>query len=94
MTPWPRSRGLPRPDPDHPTAHGDITLSGTRPERVLDPVCGMTVDVATAEAAGLTLEHEGRTFAFCGSGCLRAFREEPNVYAATSVARARHRHEG
>ena len=42
----------------------------------------MTVDVAGAEAAGLTLEHEGRTFAFCREGCLRAFREEPQVYAA------------
>ncbi len=57
-------------------------MSGSRPERVLDPVCGMTVDVAKAEEAGLTLEHEGKTFAFCRPGCLRAFQEEPTVYAA------------
>jgi YHS domain-containing protein len=57
-------------------------MSGTRPERVLDPVCGMTVDVANAEAEGLTIEHEGRTYAFCRSGCLRAFHEEPATYAA------------
>jgi YHS domain-containing protein len=57
-------------------------LSGSRPERVLDPVCGMTVDVAKAEADGLTVEHDGRTFAFCRSGCLRAFAEEPATYAA------------
>jgi YHS domain-containing protein len=57
-------------------------MSGTRPERVLDPVCGMTVDVANAEAEGLTIEHEGRTYAFCRSGCLRAFQEEPATYAA------------
>jgi Cu+-exporting ATPase len=57
-------------------------MSGSRPERVLDPVCGMTVDVATAEEAGLTLEHEGRTYAFCRSGCSRAFQQEPAVYAA------------
>jgi YHS domain-containing protein len=57
-------------------------VSESRPERVLDPVCGMTVDVATAVEAGLTIEHDGRTFAFCRSGCLRAFREEPDVYAA------------
>jgi YHS domain-containing protein len=57
-------------------------MSGTRPERVLDPVCGMTVDVANAEAEGLTIEHEGRTYAFCRSGCLRAFHEEPAPYAA------------
>lgn len=60
-------------------------MSGTRPERVLDPVCGMTVDVAKAEEAGLTTEHDGRTYAFCRSGCLRAFQEEPSVYAAKAA---------
>jgi YHS domain-containing protein len=58
------------------------TLSGDRPERVLDPVCGMSVDVASAEADGLTIEHDGKTYAFCRSGCLRAFQEEPDTYAA------------
>ena len=57
-------------------------MSGSRPERVLDPVCGMTVDVHPAEDAGLTIEHDGRTYAFCREGCLRAFREEPDIYAA------------
>ena len=57
-------------------------MSGSRPERVLDPVCGMTVAVAQAETDGLTVEHDGRTYAFCRSGCLRAFQEEPAVYAA------------
>jgi len=42
----------------------------------------MTVDVAKAESAGLTIEHDGRTYAFCREGCLRAFREEPEVYSA------------
>ncbi len=58
------------------------------PAAVIDPVCGMTVDVAQAEAAGLTTEHEGRTYAFCRSGCLRAFGEEPDVYAAKAEAAA------
>ena len=58
------------------------------PTKVIDPVCGMTVDVARAEENGLTLEHEGRTYAFCRSGCLRAFREEPHVYAAKAQAAA------
>jgi YHS domain-containing protein len=57
-------------------------MSGNRPERVLDPVCGMSVDVAQAEAAGLTLQHSDRTYAFCRPGCVRAFQEEPEVYAA------------
>ena len=53
-----------------------------KPTTVIDPVCGMKVDVARAEAAGLTAEHGGRTYAFCRSGCRRAFLEEPDVYAA------------
>ncbi len=59
-----------------------------RPTAVIDPVCGMTVDVVRAEAGGRTTEHEGRTYAFCRSGCLRAFGEEPDVYAATAEAAA------
>ena len=61
-------------------------MSGSRPERVLDPVCGMTVTVADAEAAGLTTEYEGRTYAFCRAGCQRAFAEEPATYAAQAAA--------
>ncbi|MBM4408087.1 MAG: YHS domain-containing protein [Chloroflexi bacterium] len=53
-----------------------------KPTTVIDPVCGMTVDVARAEAAGLTVEHDGRTYAFCRAGCRRAFLEEPAPYAA------------
>jgi YHS domain-containing protein len=63
-------------------------MSGERPSAVLDPVCGMTVDVSAAEAAGLTTEHEGRTYAFCRAGCRRAFLEEPAVYVARAVAAA------
>lgn len=57
-----------------------------RPTTVIDPVCGMSVDVARAEAAGLTLEHGGRTYAFCRSGCRRVFQDEPDVYAAKAAA--------
>lgn len=61
-------------------------MSGSRPETVLDPVCGMTVNVARAEEAGLTLEHDGRTYAFCRSGCRRAFEAEPATYVAKAEA--------
>ena len=61
-------------------------MSGSHPERVLDPVCGMTVDVERAEADGLTVEHAGRTWAFCRSGCRRAFLEEPDTYTAKAEA--------
>ncbi len=48
----------------------------------------MAVDVAGAEAAGLTLEYGGRTSAFCRAGCRRAFAENPEPYAARAVAAA------
>ena len=57
-------------------------MSGSRPASVIDPVCGMTVDTARAEAEGRTTEYEGRTYAFCRAGCLRAFREQPEAYLA------------
>ena len=48
-----------------------------RPSHLIDPVCGMRVDVGRAEAAGLLLERDGRTYAFCGAGCRRSFVEDP-----------------
>ena len=57
-----------------------------RPHHLVDPVCGMTVDVAKAEVAGLLMEVDGRTFAFCRSGCRRAFAEEPAVFIAKAEA--------
>lgn len=57
-----------------------------RPPTVIDPVCGMTVDVATAETCGLTAEHGGRTYAFCRVGCREAFLEYPLVYEARADA--------
>lgn len=59
-------------------------MSGSRPDRILDPVCGMTVDVARAEADGLIVERDGRTYAFCGAACRRVFEDDPATYAAAA----------
>lgn len=61
-------------------------MQSTRPAKLIDPACGMTVDVERAEADGLLLEYEGRTYAFCRAGCRRAFLEEPATYAAKAEA--------
>jgi YHS domain-containing protein len=42
-----------------------------------DPVCGMAVDTATSE---LSLEHDGKTYWFCGKGCLLEFRDDPERF--------------
>jgi uncharacterized protein len=38
-----------------------------------DPMCGMTVDRAKARLKGLSLEHDGATYYFCGAGCRDKF---------------------
>jgi xanthine dehydrogenase accessory factor len=43
----------------------------------IDPVCGMTVDVASAR---YRTAHEGRTYYFCSAGCLERFSAEPAVF--------------
>ena len=43
----------------------------------IDPVCGMTVDPATAKAS---VEHAGTTYYFCCAGCATKFRISPDQY--------------
>jgi len=43
-----------------------------------DPVCGMSVDPATAAAVR---SHDGRNYFFCALGCAEAFDAEPGRYA-------------
>jgi YHS domain-containing protein len=45
-----------------------------------DPVCGMEVNIEVARAAGLTAEHDGSTYFFCGRGCLLEFRDDPKRF--------------
>lgn len=45
--------------------------------QILDPVCDMIVDVDGQRAKGLASEHGGKTYAFCGPGCKRAFDRDP-----------------
>jgi len=46
----------------------------------IDPVCGMTVEIVHAREAGLTSEHEGQTYYFCGKGCKLDFEEDQAKY--------------
>lgn len=43
----------------------------------IDPVCGMEVDTTTSL---LSFEHDGRTYWFCGKGCLLEFKDDPQPY--------------
>jgi P-type Cu+ transporter len=55
-------------------------------ESAIDPVCGMTVDVATAR--GGSLEYDGTTYYFCSSGCREKFQKEPARYAKLAHSKA------
>ena len=60
-------------NPMHDHQHHDHTATTT----VVDPVCGMSVDPASAAA---TREHDGTTFSFCSPGCAAAFDADPHTY--------------
>jgi Cu+-exporting ATPase len=45
----------------------------------LDPVCGMTVEPATAAGS---VEHQGKTYWFCSQHCVQAFRAHPGKYVS------------
>ncbi len=49
-------------------------------DSAIDPVCGMTVVIATAHEKDLHLNHEGRDFFFCGKGCKLEFGDDPARY--------------
>lgn len=48
----------------------------------VDPVCGMTVDAATAPAKA---EYQGQLFYFCSKQCKAKFQTEPEKYSKQSV---------
>jgi P-type Cu+ transporter len=50
---------------------------------VTDPVCGMTVDPATAAASS---RHAGETYYFCSRGCETKFDSAPATYSGAAVA--------
>ena len=51
----------------------------------IDPVCHMTVDIATAH---YTTEYAGRAYYFCSAGCLRSFEKEPDRYLVKELDHA------
>jgi YHS domain-containing protein len=49
----------------------------------IDPICGMTVEIATAH---FTTEHNGKTYYFCAAGCKRSFDKEPGKYVQAETS--------
>jgi Cu+-exporting ATPase len=51
-------------------------------QSAVDPVCGMTVEPATAAGSH---EHAGTTYYFCSKHCLQAFKADPGKYLAKTA---------
>ena len=59
--------------------HSHHHRNSNRPDdgKVIDPVCGMTVDPATSQHR---FDHEGHRFHFCSSRCQQKFAADPAQY--------------
>ena len=53
-----------------------------------DPVCGMTVNPATAR----NFAHAGTTYYFCGASCEKKFQANPAQFLVAATAPAGHEH--
>jgi len=69
----------------HHVAHGHHAADGGAAPAAKDPVCGMTVDPATARHR---TEHAGRTYYFCSAGCRAKFESDPAKYLNPAPAPA------
>jgi Cu+-exporting ATPase len=76
---WKLSAGMDSPDGDHAHDHG-ASGGGGASATAIDPVCGMTVDTASARGRDLNVEHLGATYYFCGKGCKLEFGDDPEKY--------------
>jgi Cu+-exporting ATPase len=63
-----------------PMTTGPAGDAAPGPGSALDPVCGMTVDMAGATARDLVSEHAGATYYFCGKGCKLEFGDDPDHF--------------
>jgi uncharacterized membrane protein YraQ (UPF0718 family) len=60
----------------HAETHNDVAAAAAK-SRAVDLVCGMSVEVATAQH---TAEHEAMRYYFCCPGCRAAFLADPGRY--------------
>ena len=78
-----RRRGQPQPVDEnnaevHPADHQHAAGRLIAPSvEATDPVCGMTVEIASAR---YTSQYGGETYYFCAASCKRSFEKEPGKY--------------
>jgi xanthine dehydrogenase accessory factor len=62
----------------------ELPIASNPPDEAFDPVCGMTVEIATAHFIS---EYHGKTYYFCAAGCKRSFDKDPNKYVQVESPR-------
>jgi xanthine dehydrogenase accessory factor len=67
----------------HATEREETGEASDIPKESIDPICGMTVDIARAKHKS---EFEGRFFLFCCAGCKQTFDEHPEKYSLADFA--------
>ncbi|HUO97417.1 MAG TPA: heavy metal translocating P-type ATPase [Rhizomicrobium sp.] len=65
-------------------------IPAVAPEKVRDPVCGMTPFKDVARAKGNVSTHEGTEYFFCCAGCKAKFEADPAKYLAPGASSAAH----
>ena len=73
-------------DPERFTKEMKMRMNASSTGTALDPVCGMSVDPATAPYRS---GHEGTTYYFCGAGCQRAFEKAPQLFVGDEATHGR-----
>ena len=61
---------------------GDGNLRWLAPKQAVDPVCGMTVQTASAKSA----VHDGQVYYFCSQDCRQKFEAAPASYVKKVAA--------
>jgi P-type Cu+ transporter len=61
------------------------TATATATATVIDPVCGMTIDPATAAGSSV---YDETTYHFCNPGCQARFDAAPALYVSSAPAPA------
>ncbi len=77
---------VPHPLTSRPDSHGPADAA---PAKAKDPVCGMSVDPATAKHK---TEHAGTAYYFCRAGCRTKFVADPARYLAKPAQGHAHDH--
>ena len=92
MTKTTGDRPAPEPEVEIPVEKAAETAKGedmAGETRAIDPVCGMSVDPATAEYRSF---RDGKAYYFCSAGCKESFDRDPGKYTATASTGSHQHH--